>query len=487
MKILLHLVNRFNDLTDHQPVLALLLGGALLAVFLSVLFRRQPPAAGGKTGVFWTLYNTFTRLLWATVLVALVLAALVPLRNYLRQTAAHFQRNHGRVTQANYDAVQTIWGAEQEQGELKVEIYTDVEVTERIESEDLTRPAVLRKKIVRNAVTGNPFLSARHDVTLRQNPRRKGSAVYGGYETACQFTWKLKNPADSPQTCTLTFPLPASGSMYDRIAATVNGADVLPSMELRAHTLVLTRTVQPNEALDVRIGFESRGVSFWYFQVREAREIRDFILTLNLPDLPVADLNYPGGCMTPTEIKPLAGGSTLTFRLDHAISSQGMGIALPSLPQPGATTNAVLGETETAWLLIFAMLVLGLTLAPVNHAVLISILFGSVAACAYGLVGDFSDLLFGFWGTGLVLLPIFFLLAWLLRRAAPGPAGRWLAWQWLLYGLVYPCLAGLDSDRQTLYFNLCSLLFLGWASWQLTQKLPVAPELEAAEPALQPS
>ncbi len=62
-------------------------------------------------------------------------------------------------------------------------------------------------------------------------------------------------------------------------------------------------------------------------------------------------------------------------------------------------TNAVLGETERAWLLIFAMLALTLSLAQVGHAAVISVLFGAATAFAYGLLGDFSDLLFGFLGT----------------------------------------------------------------------------------------
>jgi hypothetical protein len=214
-------------------------------------------------------------------------------------------------------------------------------------------------------------------------------------------------------------------------------------------------------------------MSFWYFQVKEAREIRDFTLTLTLPDLPKARLNYPEGCMTPTAIKSTANnqGCVLTYRLDHAISSKGMGISLPTLPQPGATTNAVLDEVERGWLLIFAMLVLGLTLAGANHAPLLSILFAAASACAYGLLADFSDLLFGFWGTALlILLPIFVLLAWLLRRVAPA-FGKALALQLLLFGILYPSVAGLDADRQTLYFNLCALTFLALAAWQLAGRL----------------
>src|SRR5262249_7882733 len=157
------------------------------------------------------------------------------------------------------------------------------------------------------------------------------------------------------------------------------------------------------------------------------------------------------GCMTPTGTKATQDnhGSILTFRLDHAISSKGMGISLPTVPQPGETTNAVLAEVERGWLLVFGVLVLGLTLSGAAHAVLLSVMFGAAAACGYGLLGDFSDVLFGFWGTaGMVLLPLFLALAWLLTRLASPASVNLLALQFLLFGILYPCVAGLDSERQ---------------------------------------
>ncbi len=395
---LLQWLGRFGGLADVQPLIALFLSAALLAVFLAALFEARPAPAPG-TSLLWTLYRQTTKLIWAILLVFLLIAALSLLRTYLRENVDGFRSQHGRVTQANYNAVQTIWGSEQHQGELGVRIFHDEEITERIESEDLTKPALLREKTVQVNVTGNPYVSENHTVALVQNPRRKGSAFYDGYETDCQFSWKLRNPADSAQSCTLTFPLPAAQAMYDGLSATLNGADVLPQMQIKDASLVLALDLQPGEALDFRIAFKSRGLSFWYFQVSQPRELRDFTLTLSLPGLPAAKLNYPDGCMTPTDIKPTTDGqgTTLVYHLDHALSDKGMGIALPQLPQPGEVTRAVLDETEPAWLLTFAMLALGLTLAGIRQAVLLSILFGTATAFGYGLLADFSDILFGFW------------------------------------------------------------------------------------------
>ncbi len=391
----------------------------------------------------------------------------------MRRTVNDFQRSHGRITQANYNAVQTIWGAEQVQNELNVDLYHNEEVTERIESEDPAKPALLRKKTEHVSVTGNPFIAVQHEITLRQSPRKKGSAYYGGYETDCSFNWKLRNPSDSNQTCALTFPLPASGAMYDGLVATLNSQDVLPRMQIKDGSLFLERDTQPAETLDFHIAFKSRGLSYWYFQVREAREIRDFTLTMNLADLSKSKLNYPDGCMTPTEIQPSEDGQgcLLTYRLDHALTDKGMGIALPELPQPGETTRAVLNEADDSWLLVFALLALSFTLANVRHAVLLTILFSTATAFGYGLLADFSDLLFGFWGTAvLVLLPLFGLLAWLLMRTAPS-LGKSLAAFFLLFAVVYPCLAGLDEDRQMLYLNLSALALLTFIAWQLTKHL----------------
>jgi hypothetical protein len=71
----------------------------------------------------------------------------------------------------------------------------------------------------------------------------------------------------------------------------------------------------------------------------------------------------------------------------------------------------------------------------------------------------------------MVLLPMMVFQAWLLTKLAPRPFSNLSALQLLLFGIVYPAVAGLDSDRQTLYFNLSALVFLAIAAWQLSRRL----------------
>ena len=154
-EIVLRIAGRASDLADTQPLLALCLGAALFTVFLS-LWLRPVAVTEGKTSLLWTLYHQAARLLLALSVVLVLTQTLGVLRGYLRRSVAHFQQTHGRVTEANYHAVQTIWGAEQTQRELTLQVSYEEEITERTEFEDPAKPAIIRKKTVKHNVVGNP-------------------------------------------------------------------------------------------------------------------------------------------------------------------------------------------------------------------------------------------------------------------------------------------------------------------------------------------
>ncbi|MCX7886152.1 MAG: hypothetical protein N3B01_02690 [Verrucomicrobiae bacterium] len=181
--------SRFASALDTQPLAALVVGAALAAVFFQVALRSE------ETGsLAWAIWIRLCRLIWAVALVVLLLGFALGFSGYLVRTAAAFRHGHGRVTEVNLNAVCTIWGPEQAQGNLNVVLRWEEETLERLESEDPTKPTVTRKRKVVQTVDENPFLSERHAVTIRQNPRKKGSAIYRGYETECRFAWRLRNP-----------------------------------------------------------------------------------------------------------------------------------------------------------------------------------------------------------------------------------------------------------------------------------------------------
>ena len=446
------LSERATQALGSQPLFALLLGAALVAVFLNTLL----PSPETATSLGWAIWRWLGRFVWAVTLVALLAGAAFGLSNYLDRTATSFRHDHGRVTETNLGAVRTIWGPEQQQGDLTVQLRWDEEQIERLESEDPTKPTVTRQRKLVHTVDENPFVRTRHAVTLRQSPRQKGPAVYPGYTTACQFRWRLRNPAARDVTATLRFPLPAASAMYDDLTVNLNGASVRDRLRIRNGALELEQPLAAGAEIDFEISFASRGLAHWYFQVGEQREIRDLELTLALPDLPRNSLNYPEGCMTPsaTADTPDHKGVTVTYRLDRALTSKGMGIELPKLTQPGELAGAVLDEVRKGWVLVFAALLLGGTLAGYKQTALLAAFVGAGLAFAYGLAADLTDTPLGFWGSGaIVLLPALALLAIAVRRILPHGASGFVLAELCAFGLFLPILAGLDDNRQLLYLT----------------------------------
>ena len=60
--ILSKIMSRASDLADTEPLLALFLGAALLAVFLAVFLQTKSTADSiNKSSLLWTLYGQFNR------------------------------------------------------------------------------------------------------------------------------------------------------------------------------------------------------------------------------------------------------------------------------------------------------------------------------------------------------------------------------------------------------------------------------------------
>jgi hypothetical protein len=179
--------------------------------------------------------------------------------------------------------------------------------------------------------------------------------------------------------------------------------------------------------------------------------------------------------MTPTQVAATSArrGSVLTYRLDRAISNKGMGVAMPKLDQPGETAADILGEVEVGWVLLFSVMLLGLTLGGLRWSALAAVLMGATTALAYGLAGSLFDTPLGFWGgAAVVILPILAAVCWLVTRLLPGVEGKLFAGCVFLFGVAYPLLAGWDARRDGLYLNLGALMLLGVTAVQLVRRWP---------------
>ena len=128
--------------------------------------------------------------------------------------------------------------------------------------------------------------------------------------------------------------------------------------------------MNPHQEIMVDIAYASRGMDFFYYRVPNQRYINDFEFALTIDRLPTTLLNYPDGVLTPTDIQATSdgNGSILTWRLDQAITTAGMGVALIQPEQPGEKVLRVLVNSPFALTMLGAMLALTLLIlgVPVN-------------------------------------------------------------------------------------------------------------------------
>ena len=203
--------------------------------------------------------------------------------------------------------------------------------------------------------------------------------------------------------------------------------------------------MQPAQRSKIVVSYTSRGMNYFYYQIPVQQETRNFLLTLTVDRLPVSLLNYPEGCLTPTEIKPTSDqrGSILTWRLDRAITVAGMGVALAQPEQPGAQVVRVLSNSPYALTLLIAMLALTLLIRrePVQFIELA--LLAAVYCVQFLVMAAVSDWFFGFWGSLILGALLTGTLTFLLFRRHPSRLLRTLIYLLVaFFTILYP-LAGL--------------------------------------------
>ena len=121
----------------------------------------------------------------------------------------------------------------------------------------------------------------------------------------------------------------AIGRAVGGVRVLVDGHELGPDLRVEGEALRWERTMAPGDAVTVTIGYATRGVEHFYYQIPVPREIRDFTLAMRVADLPLADVNYPEGCLTPSVIDEDGEDVVLRWELDRSLTTAGMGIALP--------------------------------------------------------------------------------------------------------------------------------------------------------------
>jgi len=432
------MLNRFVTWMSVEPAVGLMMTIAAIVIFGASFI-------GSTENAFWPWVR---RVIEAAAKALLFLGLLWAFRAILNDNYATFNSTHGSVSEANLQSARSIWGRPHVQRELGVNHWIETVEQEEIPRQDPSEPPLYRNIEVRRHVPQNSILSFTGQVDLTLSEREKGYAYYSGFEADCRFEYEVINDSDMETEAEFNFPLAPQQTMYENFQISVDGQDISSWLRVADDNVWWKEMMGPQERRKIIVTYTSRGMDYFYYQVPYKREIKDFTLTLTVDRLPVSMLNYPEGCLTPKEIGPTSDGqgSVLVWTLDRAITTAGMGIALPSPEQPGADVTRVLWRSPYALTLLISTL--GLTLLILREPVrfLDLALLASTYCVQFLVMAAVSDFFLGFWGSLILGAILTGVMAFLLLRTHPSRLLRILVLILVgFFAVLYP-LSGLLSD-----------------------------------------
>lgn len=433
-----------------EPAISLLMAITVIVLFGSALRKSQD-----SSGRFWPWLR---QIIEAAVVAVLFLGLLWTFRAILNNNNTTFHATHGSRSEANLLSAQSIWGRPHVQRELGVVHFVEVEVQEEIPREDPSQPPLYRNRVERQQVPQNSITGFTGQVDLTLSEREKGYALYNGYIIDARFEYVVVNDSDLETEADFTFPLSSEQTLYEGFMITIDGRDISPLLRFSEDLVQWQIDMQPRQQIEVVVAYSSRGMETFYYQVPAKREIKDFVLTLTVDRLPVSLLNYPQGCLTPTEIRPTGDqkGSILTWRFDRAITVAGMGVALPVPEQPGAQVLRVLLNSPYALTLLVTVVSLTLLIRGEPVRFLDLALLSGVYCVQFLIMAAVSDFVFGFWGSLALGACLTGALTFFLFRRLHSRLLRVLVYALVgFFTLVYP-LSGLleQAPHRSMFENL---------------------------------
>src|SRR5690348_5255237 len=168
-----YLVARVMAWMTSEPVVGLMMMVAAVVTFAAIYRKGGGPEPGP-----WAWLR---RIVEAGTLATMLMGLLWAFRAVLGDNAATFHAEHGRVSDANFQSLQTIWGAPHVQRELVVRHYRKVVVREEQFRDDPSLPPVFRDVEREELVDQDSIARAHGEVVIVPNLRKKGSGVYSGF------------------------------------------------------------------------------------------------------------------------------------------------------------------------------------------------------------------------------------------------------------------------------------------------------------------
>jgi hypothetical protein len=438
------LFDKLVNWINLEPTVGLLMLIAAVALFGSGFRNYQQSAEN-----FWPwLRQLLTTSMGALIGAVLFIGLMWAFRIILNDNVATFYSTHGSVSDLSRASAQTIWGRPHEQIELTISHSREERYQQELPREKPDDPPKYETATRTVDVPQNSIIGFTGDVMMRLNEREKGYALYNGYNLDVKLVYDIQNDSEYETDAAFNFPLSYGQTLFENFVIQLDGTDLSQKLRIDNDMVSWDAKMKPHQKSSVVITYSSRGMDYFYYQIPVQREIKNFVLTLTVDRLPVSLVNYPDGTITPTTVKPTEDGkgSILTWNLDRAITTAGMGVSLLPPEQPGAQVLRVLVISPYALTLLGAMLALTMLIWRIPVRFLDLALLSAVYSMQFLLMTAISDFFFGFWGSLILGAALTLFLSYLLFRSLPTRPMRISVYALIVFFTVIYPLSGLLTE-----------------------------------------
>ena len=283
-----------------------------------------------------------------------------------------------------HDKVGSTWGTAHEQAPPSASF--DVETLETYMTQENGKNVQKMQKIVRQSAV--PLEGSRIDVKLDLEHRQKGLMWYATYKVAFDGAFQFRNPSAKREHVTINFPFPASSAVYDDLQILLNGAPEAYTNAAKA--AVLSRDLNPGEAVELRISYRSNGLDQWRYRFGDQKEgevsqVKNFALhlTTNFKDVDFAD-----NTLSPQNKHETGAGWELEWNYRNLVSGFQIALVMPEKLQPGPLAGQISYFAPVSLFFFFFIVLIistirNIELHPMNYFFLAAAFFAFHVLLAY--------------------------------------------------------------------------------------------------------
>jgi len=285
-------------------------------------------------------------------------------------------------------SVQTLWGNQQVQSAPSLIFHWQTqEQLVRTETKD-GKDTKVSELITTDHERPASLSSSDVDVKLHSDLRRKGLAWYSLYDVRFggDYNYVHQGPESGVLEVVLTFPDPSA--LYDDFRFLVDGVDVSGGLDPNGGKLRARLKVSPGQLVQIRAGYESRGLDQWQYKPSEGvGRLEKFKLTMHTD---FSEIDYPTGTLSPSARKREGKGYQLLWNFSQIVTGNGIGMIMPSRIQPGELAAELsLSAPISLFFYFFVIFVLAtlrnIDLHPINYLLIAGAFFAFHLLFAYSV------------------------------------------------------------------------------------------------------